>query len=82
MVETRIAPRYRVIKPAKVEYGGDRIPCTIRDISKTGAALEFAYSTKTIPTSFTLLMPEDRLRLPCRTVWRNDFRIGVAFEEG
>ena len=39
MVETRIAPRLRVAKPAVIEYGGDKIPCTIRDISTTGAAL-------------------------------------------
>jgi hypothetical protein len=40
MVETRIAPRYRVMKPAKIEYGGNKIACTIRDLSTTGAALE------------------------------------------
>ena len=38
MVETRIAPRYRVVKPAQIEYGGDEIPCTVRDLSITGAA--------------------------------------------
>jgi hypothetical protein len=82
MVETRIAPRHRIMKPAMINYGGDKIPCTIRDMSMTGAALEFVYSTKTIPAAFTLLVPEDRLKLPCRVVWRNDFRVGVAFQEG
>jgi hypothetical protein len=82
MVETRIAPRHRVRKPAEIDYGGDKIACTIRDISMTGAALEFAYSSKAIPAAFTLLVPEDHLKLPCRVVWRNDFRVGVAFQEG
>ena len=78
MVETRIAPRHRVMKPAKIEYGGDKIACTIRDISVTGAALEISGIDR-IPPEFTLVVPEDRLKLPCRVVWRREFRIGVAF---
>ena len=78
MVETRIAPRHRVNKAAKIEYGGDKIACTIRDISVTGAALEISGIDR-IPPEFTLVVPEDRLKLPCRVVWRREFRIGVAF---
>jgi len=33
MVDTRIAPRYRVAKPAKIDHGGDKINCIIRDLS-------------------------------------------------
>jgi len=79
MVETRSAPRYRVIKPAHIEHGGDKIACTVRDLSITGAALEVSDSTG-IPAKFTLVVPEDGLRLACRVVRRTDFRIGVAFE--
>lgn len=82
MAETRVAPRYRVKKVAEIDHGGDRIACMIRDISMTGAALEFAYSTKAIPVTFTLFVPEDHLKLPCRVVWRNEFRVGVAFPRG
>ena len=39
MVETRVAPRYRVAKPAKIEFGCEKIACTILDLSVTGAAL-------------------------------------------
>ena len=78
MVETRIAPRVRVMKAAKIEYGGDKIACTVRDISVTGAALEISGIDR-IPPEFTLVVPEDRLKLPCRVVWRREFRIGVAF---
>ena len=79
MVETRIAPRHRVMKAAKIEYGGNKVPCTIRDISVTGAALEVS-SLIGIPETFTLVVPEDRLKLPCHVVWRRDFRIGVTFD--
>ena len=79
MVETRIAPRYRVMKPAQIEYGGDEIPCTVRDLSITGAALVVS-NPSGIPAKFTLVVPEDGLRLPCRVIRRTEFRIGVAFD--
>jgi hypothetical protein len=79
MVETRAAPRFRVTKPARIEHGGEKVVCTIRDLSLTGASLEVT-DPAAIPTSFTLVVPEDRLKLSCRIVRRTDFRIGVAFE--
>jgi hypothetical protein len=83
MVETRIAPRCRVNKPAAIHYGGDKYPCTVRDISTTGAALEFADPVnRLLPNAktFTLVMPDDGLRLPCHVVWQRDYRMGVAFD--
>jgi hypothetical protein len=79
MVNTRVAPRFRVMKPAKIEYGGDKYPCTVRDISTTGAALELPDVIR-LPEKFTLVMPKDGLSLPCHVVWRRDYRIGVAFD--
>ena len=79
MVETRVAPRVRVMKAAKINYGGDKYPCVVRDISSTGAALEFSDLIR-IPDGFTLIMPDERLKLPCRVVWRRDYRVGVQFE--
>jgi hypothetical protein len=80
MVETRIAPRYRVSKPAQIEYGGDKTPCTIRDLSATGAAIELVDPSATVPAAFTLIVPDDKLKLPCRVVWRRTFKIGVTFD--
>jgi PilZ domain len=80
VVETRIAPRHRVIKSAKIEYDGDEISCTIRDLSTTGAALEFSNLAEIVPASFTLIFLDDGLKLRCRVVWRRAFRMGVAFD--
>jgi PilZ domain-containing protein len=82
MVETRIAPRYRVDKRAVAEYGGDKYSCVVRDLSTTGAAIEFAEPVRVIPIAkaFNLIIPEDSLKLPCRIVWRRDYRMGVAFD--
>ena len=79
MVETRIAPRVRIMKAAKIEYGGDKYACTVRDISATGAALDFPDLIR-IPDEFTLILPEEGLKLLCHVVWRREYRIGVAFD--
>jgi hypothetical protein len=80
MTETRAAPRFRVAKPANIEDGSFKVPCTIRDLSLTGAAVEISHlDTKHIPSTFTLIVPEDGLKLSCRVVRRSAFRIGVTF---
>jgi hypothetical protein len=76
-----VAPRLRVKKAARIEYGGDKIACIIRDLSVTGAALELnKVDSKVIPMGFTLVVPEDGLKLSCRVAWRTEFRMGVAFD--
>lgn len=82
MVEGRIAPRHRVNKQGKINYGGDKYACIVRDISTTGAALEFADLTSQVRNAkaFTLEIPEDRLTLPCRVVWQSGYRMGVTFD--
>lgn len=79
MVEGREAPRYRVKKPAWIEHGGEKIACTVRDLSLTGASLEVS-DPKNAPEKFTLLIPEDGLKIACQVVRRTEFRMGVKFE--
>ena len=67
MVETRVAPRHRVMKPAKIDFGGYKRDCVIRDLSTTGAALEVMDQTS-IPANFNLIVPADNLKLPCTIV--------------
>lgn len=82
MIEGRIAPRYRIGKQAKINYGGDRYACTVRDISTTGVALELPdlvnHARKA--KAFALELPEDRLNLTCRVVWQSGYRMGVTFD--
>ena len=51
----------------------------IRDISTSGAALQFLDATDRIPANFFLIIPEHGLKLPCRVAWRAPFRMGVTF---
>ena len=83
MLEGRIAPRHRVSKQARINFGGDKYPCIVRDISATGAALEFSdLTTQNFlkRKAFTLELTDDRLKLPCRIVWQRGYRMGVTFD--
>jgi hypothetical protein len=44
-----------------------------------GAALDFASSVN-VPPSFMLVIEADQFIRRCHPVWRNDKRIGVAFD--
>ena len=79
MAETRSAPRHRVLKAGTIDFGGGAIDCTVRNLSDTGAAIEVSNQIG-VPEKFILVVPGDALRLPCHVVWRNQYRIGVAFD--
>jgi hypothetical protein len=80
MVETRIAPRFRVSKAATIEFiGGRPINCVVRNLSVTGAAVELP-DPGGIPDNFDLVVPDDGLRLPCRIVRQAGYIVGVAFD--
>jgi hypothetical protein len=78
MVQSRRAARYHVVKAGTIKFRGSTIDCLVRNLSTTGAALEVSSQTG-IPERFMLVVPGDGLHLPCRTMWCNEYRIGVAF---
>lgn len=81
MLGTREHPRFRVTKSAEIEHGGDKIPCVVRNISMSGAAIMLEDLAARIPTNFNLKLTEDQLTLPCSTVWRRGFWMGVRFRD-
>jgi hypothetical protein len=79
MDDNRNNPRQRVLKAGTIEFGGGAIDCTVRNVSKLGAALDVT-SPIGIPDQFTLAIPSEGVRLPCRIKWRKERRIGVEFD--
>jgi hypothetical protein len=77
--EKRIAPRRRVLKAGSINFDGEVIPCTIRNLSATGAALDVEIGVS-IPDCFKLVVDGESLDKPCHVVWRKERRIGVAFD--
>lgn len=81
--EMRSEPRRRILKAGVVEFGSQavsEIPCSVRNLSASGAALEMN-SPMWFPDEVTLLIASDGLRKPCRVIWRKERRVGVAFRE-
>jgi PilZ domain len=78
MIEKRAAQRFRVLKGGLVAIDGGSIPCTVRNMSSTGVAVEFAQRVD-LPPSSTLRIERDAFSRRCRPVWRNQRRVGMAF---
>ena len=78
-MERRSAPRKVVMMSGAIELAGGTIGCLISNMSISGAALEITDSEH-IPERFNLFFKADGSRIPCRVAWRDDERIGVAFE--
>jgi PilZ domain-containing protein len=79
MNEHRAAPRHRVLKAGTIEFSGEVLPCTVRNLSASGAAIDIN-SPLWFPNRFVLTVASEGWRKPCRVVRRQDKRIGVAFE--
>jgi hypothetical protein len=82
MSEQRQAPRFPMSGPAKiiVAEGHPAIDCTVREISASGANLQFAAEVR-LPETFLLLSDDgDFAAYRCRLVWRNDTLVGISFD--
>ncbi|MGE0627765.1 MAG: PilZ domain-containing protein [Hyphomicrobiaceae bacterium] len=78
--DNRCAPRRRLLKGAVAAFNSRHcsIPCTVRDISDTGARLRSDASV-TIPDHFELIIDLDGVEADCEVVWRRDHDLGVRF---
>ncbi len=63
--EIRRAPRRKVLKAAKINFGKESMTCTVRNLSATGAAIQGAGM--------------ELAARPCKVVWRKGTQIGVRF---
>lgn len=79
IIERRAAPRFRVLKGATINFEGNGVACTVRNLSSAGAAVDLAYPVS-LPPSFTLVIEKDQFIRRCHPVWSNDKRFGVVFD--
>ena len=78
-MEKRATPRKPVLMSGAIEFAGSTINCLISNMSISGAALEVS-NPHDIPERFNLFFKTDGTRIPCHVIWRQDERIGVAFD--
>lgn len=85
MSDHRAATRHHTLRTGIVEFDNGSgsiisVPCTIRDVSATGARLQLN-SSAWVPEQFAVIFTSG-LRKACRLAWRRDRLIGSAFAEG
>jgi hypothetical protein len=64
-----------------IAYGDDRrvVPCTIANISETGARLCLPFNGD-VPDDFLLMLSQrGRARRKCHVAWRSALELGVSF---
>lgn len=87
MAERRSPPNQRhngrrpiFIRALLLREDKSNLPCTLVDISDTGARL-IVEDTSEVPDRFTIVMTEQGVpRRSCRLIWRGETDIGVVFE--
>ncbi len=79
MMERRAGSRKPVLMSGAIEFAGSNINCLISNISISGAALEVT-NPHDIPERFNLVFKADDTHIPCHVIWRQQERIGVAFD--
>lgn len=85
MSDHRAAARHHTLRTGLVEFDNGAgsivsVPCTIRDVSATGARLALN-SSAWVADEFTLVFSSG-LRKGCRVAWRKERLIGSAFADG
>jgi hypothetical protein len=78
-MDRRATQRRPVRKAGMIEFPGGAFSCMVQNLSDVGAALDVPHSVG-IPEQFTLMIIERGDAVQCRTVWRTERQIGVAFE--
>jgi hypothetical protein len=79
--EQRRSRRRRIRLKVWLKYGVDPVlvPCTLADISDSGARLSLADNSD-IPSLFVMYLTENGgAQRDCRIVWRSPKEIGVQF---
>jgi hypothetical protein len=77
--EHRAATRRRTLKEGQVVLTDSTLMnCTIRDLSETGARLEFA-GLVTLPKEFRLLIVSSNTIVPVALAWQRGPLVGVYF---
>ncbi len=78
-MERRAIPRKPVLMSGAIQFVGCAINCLVRDMTISGAALDVANADE-IPERFNLFFKADGTHIPCHVIWRQEERIGVAFD--
>jgi hypothetical protein len=78
----RRTQRQKTFKGARIVFnqGNSTMNCLVRDVSNTGAQLQFVNALH-VPDVFDLMFAGEKSAMrSCRIIWRKQNRIGVVFK--
>ena len=78
-MERRANPRKPVLMSGAIQFAGGAINCLVSNMTISGAALDVT-NPHDIPERFNLVFKADGTQIPCHVIWRQEERIGVAFD--
>ena len=78
-MERRAIPRKPVLMSGAIQFAGGAINCLVSNMTISGAALDVT-NPHDIPERFNLVFKADGTQIPCHVIWRQEERIGVAFD--
>lgn len=79
MDDKRLSARQRTFKGGSISLPTGILECTVRNLSETGALIEFS-DLVLVPDAFLLIIKPELLRRSCEVAWRVGRRIGVRFK--
>ncbi len=81
MLDRRESPRDQVVYSGIAEIGedGSSRDCVVRNISKTGASLEFRNAARSPKEQISLTIARKGRSFLARVIWWRDNFVGVAF---
>ena len=78
-LERRGSPRASVRLTAMLLYGANSVPCTVRNISATGAAVLLP-DGRDVPDEVTLVIVGKPQRYPAQVIWRVAPLVALRFK--
>jgi len=78
MEDRRESGRLRMLKSGRIVLGKASVPCTVRNLSQSGACLQ-VQSTYGLPSAFEFIL-DDKPPRPCKVVWLDATTVRVQFQ--
>jgi hypothetical protein len=80
-MEDRRLKRTKTYHPAKLLIDDSTIHhCTIHNFTGNGVCIELAFEAEQLPDTFQFSLDNFQTFYLCKTIWRDDYVAGAAFE--
>lgn len=80
-MKERISKRTRAYQPGRILIQSEAVHhCTVHNFTDRGICLELTFEAEQLPDRFEFSLDSFKTVYFCKTIWREDYVAGVAFE--